>query len=154
MNTELAISCLKRELATAIVLEIVKSHSCLNQGFINHLAKKKNNRSNSNQTQRQRAKKRKLKIVNAADIDFNMKKINQLNKQSQPVPIYTPKKEIKQGHSNWFPGGTRPNWTRPCFKDFQYVIIGDSQLKIYGQQNKEKKGFSITSFSGCDVSFL
>ena len=63
-------------------------------------------------------------------------------------------KEIKPGHSKWFPGDTRPDWTRPCFKDFEHVIIGDSQLKIYGQQNKEKNGFSITSFSGCDVSFL
>ena len=62
-------------------------------------------------------------------------------------------KELKPGHSKWFPGDTRPDWTRPCFKDFEHVIIGDSQLKIYGQQKKEKKGFSITSFSGCDVSF-
>ena len=65
------------------------------------------------------------------------------------------KKELKQavpGHSKWFPGDTRPDWTRPCFKDFDHVIIGDSQLKIYGQQKKQKNGFSITSFSGCDVS--
>ena len=62
-------------------------------------------------------------------------------------------KELKPGHSKWFPGDTRPDWTRPCFKDFEHVIIGDSQLKIYGQQKKEKNGFSITSFSGCDVSF-
>jgi len=60
-------------------------------------------------------------------------------------------KELKPGHSKWFPGDTRPDWTRPCFKDFEHVIIGDSQLKIYGQQKKEKNGFSITSFSGCDL---
>ena len=63
-------------------------------------------------------------------------------------------RELKPGHSKWFPGDTRPDWTRPCFKDFEHVIIGDSQLKIYGQQKKEKKGFSITSFSGCDVSLI
>ena len=62
------------------------------------------------------------------------------------------KKVLKPGHSKWFPGDTRPDWTRPCFKDFDHVIIGDSQLKIYGQQQKEKRGYSITSFSGCDVS--
>ena len=59
---------------------------------------------------------------------------------------------VKPGHSKWFPGHIRPHWRRPCFKGFKHVIIGDSQLKIYGQQKKEKNGFSITSFSGCDVS--
>ena len=62
-------------------------------------------------------------------------------------------KELKRGHSKWYTGDTRPAWKRPCFKDFEYVIIGDSQLKIYGQQKKEKNGFSITAYSGCDVSF-
>jgi len=72
-------------------------------------------------------------------------------KPFRPMKESCDQKELRPGHSKWFPGDSRPDWTRPCFKDFEHVIIGDSQLKIYGQQQKEKKGFSITSFSGCDL---
>ena len=87
-------------------------------------------------------KRKKVKI------EMSGTAVNKLRKD----PIV--QKELKPGHSKWFPGDTRPEWTRPCFKDFEHVIIGDSQLKIYGQQKKERNGFSITSFSGCDVSFI
>ena len=145
-----------------------------------YLAKKKNNRSNSSQTQRQRLKRKLLK--SDLNILFNREKFERLrssipifssngdtpngdtpNRDSKPRKSTDRKptkllkdpvvqKELKPGHSKWYPGDTRSAWTRPCFKDYEHVIIGDSQLKIYGQQKKEKKGFSITSFSGCDVS--
>ena len=60
--------------------------------------------------------------------------------------------KVHPGHSKWFQGTDRLNWKRPCFAGFDTVVLGDSQLKIYGKQNKRKPGFSITSYSGCDVS--
>ena len=81
-------------------------------------------------------------------------------KQKETTPdnknIQDPKKitKLAPGFSEWFNGEARAHWKRPCFNGFQTVVMGDSQLKIYGQNNKRRAGFSITSYSGCDVSSL
>ena len=96
---------------------------------------------------------RNAKSKSNRDLDKRESKRKSTDRKSAKlINDTTEKKVLKPGHSKWFPGDTRPDWTRPCFKDFDHVIIGDSQLKIYGQQQKQKLGYSITSFSGCDVS--
>ena len=56
-------------------------------------------------------------------------------------------------HSVWYQGGNARNtWKRPCFKGYDFVVLGDSQLKIYGKLNIKKPGYSINSYSGGDVS--
>ena len=81
-------------------------------------------------------KKQKEKEPTTAEKNLESKKISKL----------------APGFSEWFNGETRAHWKRPCFNGFQTVVMGDSQLKIYGQNNKRRAGFSITSYSGCDVS--
>ena len=87
------------------------------------------------------------------------KKAKKKQKDKEPTPenriTSDPKKPTKlaPGFSEWFNGEARAHWKRPCFNGFQTVVMGDSQLKIYGQNNKRRAGFSITSYSGCDVSF-
>ena len=89
--------------------------------------------------------------------ELKTKKVEKKQKEKEPTTSdknLDPKKNSKlaPGFSEWFNGETRAHWKRPCFNGFQTVVMGDSQLKIYGQNNKRRAGFSITSYSGCDVS--
>ena len=89
--------------------------------------------------------------------EMKTKKVKKKQKEKEPTTSdknLDPKKNSKlaPGFSEWFNGETRAHWKRPCFNGFQTVVMGDSQLKIYGQNNKRRAGFSITSYSGCDVS--
>ena len=90
--------------------------------------------------------------------ELKSKKVKKKQKEKEPTASaeknHEPKKisKLAPGFSEWFNGETRAHWKRPCFNGFQTVVMGDSQLKIYGQNNKRRAGFSITSYSGCDVS--
>ena len=84
------------------------------------------------------------------------KKVKKKQKEKEPTTaeknLEPEISKLAPGFSKWFDGETRAHWKRPCFNGFQTVVMGDSQLKIYGQNNKRRAGFSITSYSGCDVS--
>ena len=79
-------------------------------------------------------------------------------RRSQIIPSKSTKNTVqkiqnaKRSKSIWYKGSERENWQRPCFKGYDTVVMGDSQLKIYGKQNKKKPGFNIASYSGADVS--
>ena len=66
--------------------------------------------------------------------------------------IYT--QSVIGGKSVWYPGPRRKEWKRPCFAEHHIIVMGDSQLKIYGKDKIKKKGYNITSYSGADVSIL
>ena len=57
-------------------------------------------------------------------------------------------------NSVWFPGDARKEWKRPCFVGYDTVVLGDSQLKIYGRQQLKEPGWNIISYSGGDVSII
>ena len=42
-------------------------------------------------------------------------------------------------------------WTRPCFKNYKMVIVGDSSLRSFGRRKKAIEGVSITGFGGLDI---
>ena len=70
----------------------------------------------------------------------------------------SPQRTVEDGkiasNSVWFPGDKRHDWERPCFHGYKTVVLGDSQLKVYGRNKKNVSGYNIASFSGCDVSRL
>ena len=43
------------------------------------------------------------------------------------------------------------SWSRPCFKGFERVIIGDSSIRAFGRMRRFLHGMSITGFGGMDV---
>ena len=74
-------------------------------------------------------------------------------KSDHHTPDFSKLPKSPSGHSKWYPGNKRPIWSRPCFQQYKYVVLADSQCKIWGQKNICQPDYSITSFSGCDVSF-
>ena len=109
-------------------------------------------------------------VQSGADSDNDILEIKTLTKGRQPRRGHknqiSPSKSTKNlvnkmqknherlqaGNSVWHPGTNRPEWVRPCFKGFETVVLGDSQLKIFGKQKRTIPGYNITSYSGCDVS--
>ena len=123
--------------------------------FFNHISRSSQCRALYSETEfleLQRLSKERRKVN-----ELKSKKVKKKQKEKEPTTSdknLDPKKNSKlaPGFSEWFNGETRAHWKRPCFNGFQTVVMGDSQLKIYGQNNKRRAGFSITSYSGCDVS--
>ena len=106
--------------------------------FANGTSRKVNRKQPEKESKTKKLKKKqKEKEPTTAEKNLESKKISKL----------------APGFSEWFNGETRAHWKRPCFNGFQTVVMGDSQLKIFGQNNKIRAGYSITSYSGCDVSF-
>ena len=65
-------------------------------------------------------------------------------------------KLVKPKLSNYYPGGDwnsgKRNWVRPCFQNgFEFILIGDSELRQFHHGNATFDGMSITSFGGCCI---
>lgn len=88
---------------------------------------------------------------------------NDRKRRSRPLENSSPRKKeqdspqrtVEDGkvasNSVWFPGDKRHDWERPCFHGYKTVVLGDSQLKVYGRNKKNVSGYNIASFSGCDI---
>ena len=69
----------------------------------------------------------------------NSKKTSPGNGNSNSPSLFGRKNRQKSvddrlSHSVWYQGGNARNtWKRPCFKGYDFVVLGDSQLKIYGK---------------------
>ena len=42
-------------------------------------------------------------------------------------------------------------WTRPCFKGYKTVVIGDSSVRAFARKKKGLKDVSITGYGGLDI---
>ncbi|CAG5099475.1 Oidioi.mRNA.OKI2018_I69.XSR.g16540.t2.cds [Oikopleura dioica] len=76
-------------------------------------------------------------------------------RRSRPLESASPDRVVEEGdkasNSTWFPGDKRARWERPCFENYEVVVLGDSQLKEFGKSKINLDGYNITSFSGCDI---
>ena len=43
------------------------------------------------------------------------------------------------------------SWSRPCFRGFASVVMGDSSIRAFGRKRKQLRGMSITGFGGLDI---
>lgn len=72
-------------------------------------------------------------------------------KRDQDSPQRTVEDGNEESNSVWFPGDKRHDWERPCFAGYKTVVLGDSQLKVYGRNKLIVPGYNISSYSGCDI---
>lgn len=42
-------------------------------------------------------------------------------------------------------------WSRPCFKGFEKVVIGDSSVRVFAKIGRRVKGMTISAFGGMDI---